>query len=142
CLDGSNHVINCPIGANSLQAAYVGGNTITTTDARDIAFTLADTTTDADFTVQTAAGATGSTTLSLADGANPTPPSQLLLISNLDVNQALPAGIKIQSAAGGITTGIDLTDSHLETALAIGTNSITGTNFTVTGTGDITAAGN
>ncbi|MEX2210106.1 MAG: hypothetical protein WD846_04465, partial [Patescibacteria group bacterium] len=43
----------------SLQNAYDNGNTITTTDARDIDITLADTATDANFTVDIATGSTG-----------------------------------------------------------------------------------
>ncbi|KKT47999.1 MAG: Triple helix repeat-containing collagen [Candidatus Gottesmanbacteria bacterium GW2011_GWA2_44_17] len=45
-----------PTGPASLQAAYNGGNTITTTDARNISITLADTSTDAVF--ELAGGAT------------------------------------------------------------------------------------
>jgi len=45
-------------GASSLQGAYNGGNTITTTNARDINFTLADTTTDSNFLVNVASGST------------------------------------------------------------------------------------
>lgn len=51
CVDGSNNVVKCAAGSTTLQGAYNGGNTITTTDARNIAFTLADTTTDASFTL-------------------------------------------------------------------------------------------
>ncbi len=42
----------------SLQGAYDGGNTVTTTNARDILFTLADTTTDSDFIIDIASGST------------------------------------------------------------------------------------
>src|SRR5690606_2573372 len=59
CIDGSNNVVRCDSGSLSLQAAYDAGNTITTTNNRDIAFTLANTATDANFTVQTADDATG-----------------------------------------------------------------------------------
>jgi hypothetical protein len=37
----------------TLQNAYANGNTITTTDARDLSFTLADTTTDSNFLINT-----------------------------------------------------------------------------------------
>jgi parallel beta-helix repeat protein len=43
----------------TLQAAYNAGNTITTTDARDIDFTLANTTTDSNFDIVVATGSTG-----------------------------------------------------------------------------------
>ncbi len=46
-------------GASTLQSAYDNGNTVTTTDARDLDFTLADTTTDANFVVDVAASSTG-----------------------------------------------------------------------------------
>src|SRR5205085_4100916 len=51
CLDGSNNVVKCSAASITLQTAYTGGNTITTSDAKDIAFTLADTTTDSNFAV-------------------------------------------------------------------------------------------
>jgi hypothetical protein len=43
----------------TLQNAYANGNTITTTDARDLSFTLADTTTDSNFLINIATGSTG-----------------------------------------------------------------------------------
>ncbi|MDP9211772.1 MAG: hypothetical protein M3N59_00665 [bacterium] len=50
----------CGVGSSeSLQEAYDNGNTVTTTDARDVDFTLADTATDANFLVDIATGSTG-----------------------------------------------------------------------------------
>jgi hypothetical protein len=43
-------------GTETLQQAYALGNTITTTDARDLSFTLANTTTSANFLVNIASG--------------------------------------------------------------------------------------
>jgi hypothetical protein len=43
-------------GTSTLQGAYNGGSTVTTTDARDVSFTLADTTTDSNFLVNIATG--------------------------------------------------------------------------------------
>src|SRR4029079_12561669 len=115
-----------------LQAAYNTGNTITTTDGRDIAFTLDDSvTTDANFTIQTAAGSTGYTYLSLADGSNATPPSQLLLVENLDTDEVLQSGITFQSAGGGITNAIDATDTDIVNALNAGSNNIAITTGTI-----------
>src|SRR6185503_16106192 len=74
CLDGSNNLILCANAALTLQNAYNGGNTIDTTDGRDIAFTLSDTTTDSNFTVVTEAGGEGYSYFALADGTNTTPP--------------------------------------------------------------------
>jgi hypothetical protein len=125
----------------TLQSAYNNGNTIATNDASDVAITLANTTTDANFTITTAAGSAGFTTLSLADGANATPAAQLLLIKNNDTNEVLAAGISVQSAAGGITTAFDASGANITNALAIGAHAITGTNFSVTSAGAVTAVG-
>ena len=126
----------------SLQNAYDGGNTITTSDANDIAFTLSDDATDSNFTVTTATGGTGHSVFQRADGAGTADPSQLVLIDNLDTNRAQPIGLKVQSEAGGITTGIDLSDADLVNALSLGANDVSATNFSITGaTGNITTAG-
>src|SRR6185503_13468782 len=78
----------------------------------------------------------------LTDGTNTTPPSQLVLIENLDTDEALPAGIKIQSAGGAVTNALDLSDSDIVNALSLGANDVTATNFSITGsTGDITTSG-
>src|SRR5690606_14590418 len=45
-------------GTVSLQGAYDGGNTLTTTNARDIEVTLANTATDANFVIDIASGST------------------------------------------------------------------------------------
>src|SRR4029079_8233681 len=82
-------------------------------------------------------------------GTNTTPPAQLLLLENLDTDEALPAGIKIQAAAGGITNALDLSDVDIVNALSLGANDITSTHFTLTGSngnistdGTFTAGGN
>jgi hypothetical protein len=127
--------------APTLQSAYDNGNTINTTDGRNISFTLTAQTTDPNFTITTAANAQGYTSISLADGANATPPAQLVLVENLDTNQVLAAGIVVQSAAGAITTGFDASDAELVNALSIGSNAIAGTNFSVDTAGAVTAVG-
>ncbi|MGH9857754.1 MAG: beta strand repeat-containing protein, partial [Acidobacteriota bacterium] len=59
CLEaGTNNVVNCPSSASTLQTAYEGGNTITTIDARDLDFTLADTATNSNFDIDIAGGNT------------------------------------------------------------------------------------
>ena len=142
CIDATNNVTKCSTSTFTLQGAYDGGNAITTTNARDIAFTLADTATDSNFTVTTEAGGAGYSYFALADGTNTSPPSQLVLVENLDTNEALPSGIKIQSEAGGITTAIDLSDAEIVTALSLGANDVSATNFSIDGaTGNITTAG-
>ena len=145
CVDGSNHVITCAASSQSLQSAYNNGNTISTSNNRDIAFTLSDTATDSNFTVTTAAGSTSTSKFVLADGANPTPPAQLILVDNADSDQALTSGIKVTAsggAGGGVTTALDVSDSSIVTAIDLGANDIAGTNFSVDGsTGDTTVAG-
>ncbi len=113
---------------STLQAAYDAGNTITTSGSRDIAFTLDN---DSSFTVSTAATRTGFTTFSLADGSNASPPAQLVLVRNNDTNQALAAGFKITSAAGGITTALDVSGSNITNAINIGTNNILSNSVTI-----------
>ncbi|MFA4937174.1 MAG: hypothetical protein WC575_02725, partial [Patescibacteria group bacterium] len=132
-------------GASTLQAAYAGGNTITTTDARDIAFTLADTATDSNFTVSIADGSTSYMSISRADGVGIADPAQLLLLDNLDTNRSVADGLKIQSASGLISDGIDVSDAELVNAINVGDNNIVGTtplidltNFDVAITGNIT----
>ncbi|MGH9857816.1 MAG: beta strand repeat-containing protein, partial [Acidobacteriota bacterium] len=143
CINNStSQITKCASDAISLQQAYAGGNTIESTDARDIAFTLADTTTDANFSVTTAAGGTGYSYFALQDGTNTTPPAQLALLENLDVDEALSTGFKIQSEAGGITTAIDVSDAEIGTALSFGANDLSGTNFSISGaTGNLTTSG-
>ena len=53
CVDASDNLIKCGAGSGSstLQSAYDLGNTITTSDNRDISFILADTTTDSKFLI-------------------------------------------------------------------------------------------
>ncbi len=143
CLDSSNNVIACANAALSLQNAYIGGNTITTSDNRDIAFNLAATGADSNFTVTTAAGGIGYSAFVRADGSASLDPSQLVLIQNLNTGRSLPVGLKIAGVNGGnVTTGIDLTDSYLTTAIDVGGNIIKGTDFSITGSnGNITTSG-
>ena len=135
--------------SNTLQAAYDAGNTLTTTSARDITFTLADTATDANFNIATATGSTGFVNVTRANGAGTADPAQMLLLDNLDVDRVQPVGLKIQAAAGGMTTAIDLSDAEIVTAISFGANDLQGTtgnidltNFDVAGaTGNIITAG-
>ncbi|MGH7196846.1 MAG: carbohydrate binding domain-containing protein [Candidatus Saccharimonadales bacterium] len=133
---------------NTLQAAYDAGNTILTTDARDLTLTLADWTTDPNFTITTADNSTGFTSFVRANGTGLADPAQLLLVDNLDLNRAVPVGIKIQAATGGITTGIDASDAEIGDALSVGANNIVGTtgnidftNFDVVGASGNTSVG-
>jgi hypothetical protein len=131
-------------GSVTLQNAYNGGSTISTSGS-SIGVTLngAD-----NFTVTTVAGGTGSTTYSLSDGSNGAPPTQLVLITNNDVNQVLANGLTVSAAAGGITDGLDVSDTDLVNAVNVGDNTITGTtaiidftNFDVSSLGVVTLGG-
>ena len=143
CLDGSDNLVNCDNNTISLQGAYNAGNTITTTNARDIAFTLADTATDSNFTVTSADGSTGYAAFLRADGTGTSDPSQLVLIDNQDTDRVLPTGLRVSSTGGGgVTTAIDLSDASIVTALSLGANDVSATNFSIDGaTGNITTAG-
>jgi hypothetical protein len=141
CIDnGTSQITKCAADAISLQSAYDGGNTITTTGSKNIIFNLAS---NDSFVITSAAGTTGGSRFILANGSNPTPPTQLVLIDNADTNQPLGTGLLISSSGGGgVTTAIDVSDSDITTGISLGSSSIAGTNFSVAGaTGDITAAG-
>ena len=109
----------------SLQGAYDAGNTITTTTARDIAITLADTTTDSNFILTIASGSTSTTSITRADGGvGEAAPAQLLVLDNADANVGIADGLRVQAAAGGMTDAIDASDPELVNAINIGANDI------------------
>lgn len=120
-------------GSASLQGAYDGGAAITSSNARDLAFTLANTATDSNFAISIAADSTSTVSISRADGGA-TSPAQLFLLDNLDTDTAQPIALKIQSLAGTITTALDVSDAEIGTALAIGSNSITTSSGTIAAT--------
>ncbi len=63
----------------------------------------------------------------------------LLLLDNADTDTAVTTGLQVTSAAGAITTALDVSDSDIVTALALGANDITGSVFGVTGaSGNVT----
>ena len=145
CVNASTgQVSQCASNAISLQSAYNGGNTITTGNNDNIAFTLANTSTASNFTVNTANGSNGYSIFSLGAGGSATVPNELIQVDNQNASNTLPTGIKVTSSGGGsITTGIDLSDPNIVTAIAIGAGNIAGTNFSVNGTnGNITSSGN
>ena len=77
CTDNSNNLVKCDSSGLGLQFAYDNGNTITTTNSRDIGFTLANTTSDSNFTITTAVDSESFTRFARADGADNTFPAQL-----------------------------------------------------------------
>ncbi len=135
CIDGTSQLILCASsgGGGSLQDSYNTGNTISTTNARDITYTLSDTTTDSNVNVNTASGATGYTAFNLQNGAGVNTPSQLIAIDNLDTDETLPVGLKVQSESGGINTAIDVSDAEIGAALSVGANDVVGTNWSING---------
>lgn len=135
CIDGTSQLILCASsgGGGSLQDSYNTGNTVSTTNARDITYTLSDTATDSNLNVNTASGSTGYTAFNLHDGAGVNTPSQLIAIDNLDTDETLPVGLKVQSESGGITTAVDVSDSEIGVALSVGTNDVVGTNWSING---------
>src|SRR3989344_4718146 len=111
-------------GAASLQAAYDGGNTLNTSDARDIDIVLDDDTTDSNLDIDIVADNT--VAISRLDNANAEAPSQLLLLDNLDADLTVTGGLVINVATGGaITTALDVSDAEIATAIAIGSNDVT-----------------
>ena len=134
---------------NNFQQTYTQGGSVTTTNAKDIDFILADTTTDSNFDIDIADGSTSTVSISRENGIGTSDPAQLLLLENLDTDRVIAAGLKISAAAGGLTSALDLTDADIVNALSVGANTILGTtgnidftNFDIAGaTGNITTAG-
>ncbi len=81
------------------------------------------------------------------DGGSTGVPDALINVANTDTNEAVAIGIRFFASAGGITTGIDLTDTDIGTGISLGANDISGTtavidfsNFDVATSGNITVA--
>jgi hypothetical protein len=75
------------------------------------------------------------------DATGSTATERLLVLNNADTDELVTTALEIQSAAGAITTAIDVSDSDIVTALSFGANDISGTNFSITGSnGNITSA--
>ena len=108
-------------GASPLQVAYDAGNDITTTDARDVAITLADTTTDANFIVNIASGSTGKFAVQSNGTDKLTVTSSGVTIAG-GLNNST-GGITNTGAIAGATTGAfsgALTGASFNTALVSG----------------------
>lgn len=135
CTNGSEEVVTCNAASysTSLQTAYDNGNSITTTNSRNISFTLGDTTLDSKFRVVSDPGTTGFMEIVREDGAASTDPAQQLLIDNQNSIRTQPIGLKIQSAAP-MTSAIDLSDSEIVNAVNVGANTITGSGYLITST--------
>lgn len=78
------------------------------------------------------------------DGATTTGTTErLLVLDNADTNEAVTTALEIlASSTGSITTAIDVSDAEIGTALSIGANDVSATNWSITGaTGNITTTG-
>ncbi len=125
CLDGSNTIVTCSTGSSSgtLQSDYNNGNSITTTDARNILFTLADTTTDSNFKLTNE----GTATAFVIDDTNAATNTVFALqsagVNTLTITEAgTIAGATISGSSNTITN--------------IGNSSLTNNSITInTGTG-------
>ena len=118
CTDGSNHVVSCSAASITLQSAYTGGNTITTTTGKNIDVTLAS-------------GLGTSTSFDITNGGTAT-----ALVLN-DTNGATNTSLDIQS--GGVSK---LTIDELGNLTTAGNISQTGATTFSTGTGAISLNGN
>ena len=130
------------IGDATGPGAILMGETVQTLDwnmATDIALDALT------ITLLNDAGGTGAQnllTLTNSDNAAAVGVTEsLLVLNNLDTTEAVTAALKIISAAGAITTAIDVSDPDIVTAIDIGANLIAGTSFSVATTGAVTAVG-
>jgi len=124
----------CGGGGATLQTAYntASGNTITTTDARNVIFTLAEVTTPTSFTIenQDTAGVSAERIFnSIASGTL----TNGLLVEQTGIG-TMTNGINITQTAGTVTNGLTFTGTF-------GTNLISAANFTVTNAGAVILAG-
>jgi hypothetical protein len=107
CSNGSK-IATCNSGASTstLQSAYDLGNTITTTNARDIDFTLADTATDANFDIDIATGSTSQFRVQAAGSNLFTVSSTALQINAFTrIERASGSDIALQVRTAGDTQG-------------------------------------
>ena len=147
-MDTNENLVYCSAASITLQSAYDGGNTITSTDARDIDIIFDDTAVDSNFDIDLVADNTVS--ISRNASASSESPAQLLLLENLDDDITVADALLIQSTGNNdITDAIDASDTEIVNALNFGANTILGTtgnidmtNFDVVGSsGDVTTAG-
>jgi hypothetical protein len=116
---------------------------ITTTVTGTTAINMVDGT----FTNNTTSGTQNAMQVQNAPGTGTT--ESLLVLDNADTDTAVTTGLLVTSAAGAITTALDVSDAEIGTALNFGANTIVGTTgdidttyFDVTGsTGSFTSAG-
>ncbi len=148
-----NSCIGCSGASVTLQGAYTAGNTISTTDARDIGVTLNDTATDANFVVNIAAGSTskfavqnaGTDVLRVTSGGVNIVTSGLTVTAGgINVNSTgitnagAIAGATTINASGGVTVGsLDASSGGITNtgALSGATTGAFSSTVTLSGTG-------
>jgi len=123
-------VINDPSGAGDIAMAETAQtldwNTDDTTAAAFDGLTITltnDATTDSN--IQRAL------VIQNTDAAGSTDTERLLVLDNADTTELVVTALEIISAAGKITTAIDVSDGEIDTALAIGANDITTSGGTI-----------
>ena len=139
---GTGQVTQCATNAISLQSAYNGGNTITTTSGNNIAFTLASglgTPTSLTLTNNSTADA-----FDLTQGLTSGTSTNGFLVNINGAGGTTTNGIQVEQSAGTLTNGITLSGTIANGIDFSGTNFtnlITATNFTVNNSGNLTTAG-
>ncbi len=141
--DGSN-ITGLPGG--SLQGVYGGGNTITTTNAKDLEFNLADTATDSNFIVNITAGSTGKFEVQnagIADSGFKIVSDQITAYDNFDATNGLDISGSALTTSSGFTLSAgtlslpnnSITDAMVVDSLTLNTSSMVpstiGTTFTL-----------
>lgn len=101
---------------------------------------LTDATAEVGFTVQVEGSDTTSSTLfqhamRITNRPAAEAVDSLLAMDNNDADDMVSRGLWITDIGGGINTAIDVSDSDIVTALSVGLNDISGTNFSITGAG-------
>lgn len=124
CQNGTITNLDTTGGTGTLQDAYTGGGSITTTDAKDIDFIFDDTATDSNLDI----GVVADNTVSISRDATASTetPNQLLLLENLDADITLTNALLVQTNGGAITDGIEVTNTSGNLTNAININDTAG----------------
>jgi hypothetical protein len=72
--------------------------------------------------------------LANADTTGSTATERLLVLDNQDTDEVVTTGLEITSAAGGITTAIDVSDADITTGIALGNTNVTVGGATISST--------
>lgn len=120
---------SCGAGGSTLQGAYDAGNTIATTDARNITFTLSDTATDANFLINAASGSTGKFAVQAAGvDTFSVGPTGVVLAKN-STNSA--NAFQVQDAGGGSILNVNTTTATVTVTNLVATATLTTPSLTI-----------